>query len=722
MLETVFTAQVALPCSGGVTCLTGMAASDSFEVATNGNAPISPAAVREYRPEFIPAYLSNGVIGLRAGRVPFLEGLAIASGFAGRDPEMHVESFARAPFPLSCDIKIGDGELNRSLERVTLREQRYDFSCGELLTAFEFDGGNARAQVEVVTLCSRTQPTICMQEVRLEVDRACDVEMKAGIDPTGVPGGMVSRRTHSQAPKEVTTDGSLRWESNGGISECGAAYGTEFTGADARRSFDEDDHAALETSYAFRARAGRSYRLRQVTSLVPDTLHGECDVQAIRLVCAARSLGFQELRRANRLAWEEIWRGRINLVGAPSRWQALADAAFFYLHSSVHRSSPASTSLFGLAYWPNYHYYRGHVMWDIETFAFPPLLLTDPEAARSLLDFRFRGLNAAMKNAKMSGYRGAQFPWESSLRHGEEASPGDGTASAHEHHVSLDVAFAFIQHVHATGDLEYARERAWPVLRGVADWVASRVVKTRRGFEIHRANGIAEKKEPVNNNAFVNMAAKVVMREIVALAPQVGQHADDRWSQIADGMFIPLNTRTKVIKNHDAYRPNEEKGSTPEAPAGIFPLGYDAPPDVERATFEYYLRLADDYVGSPMLSALLGVYAARTGDRGRSLELFERGYADFIMEPFAQTTEYSPKVFPDETRAGPFAANIGGFLTSLLFGLAGLKLSSGDTSSWCTHAVTMPRGWDGIEVEQIHARGETARLVATHGANHAELR
>jgi trehalose/maltose hydrolase-like predicted phosphorylase len=255
----------------------------------------------------------------------------------------------------------------------------------------------------------------------------------------------------------------------------------------------------------------------------------------------------------------------------------------------------------------------------------------------------------------------------------------------------------------------------------VADWVTSRVVKTRRGFEIHRANGIAEKKEPVDNNAFVNMAAQVVMREIVDLAPRVGQRVDVRWSQIADGMFIPVNSRTNVIKNHDKYRPKEEKGSTPEAPAGLFPLGFDAPAEVERATYEYYLRLADDYVGSPMLSALLGVYAARIGDRGRSLEMFERGYADFVIDPYAQTTEYSPKVFPEETRAGPFTANMGGFLTSLLYGLAGLQLSSGEPESWCRRPVTMPRGWDGIEVEQIHARGERVRLVATHGADRAEL-
>src|SRR4029079_10797396 len=93
---------------------------------------ISPDPVTEYRPEYLPAYLSNGLIGLRAGRIPFAEGVAVLNGFAGRDPETHVESFARAPFPLAGGLQIGEGSVGRSPERALLREQRYDFGCGEL--------------------------------------------------------------------------------------------------------------------------------------------------------------------------------------------------------------------------------------------------------------------------------------------------------------------------------------------------------------------------------------------------------------------------------------------------------------------------------------------------------------------------------------------------------------------------------------------------------------
>ena len=181
------------------------------------------------------------------------------------------------------------------------------------------------------------------------------------------------------------------------------------------------------------------------------------------------------------------------LVGAPDRWQELVDAAFFYLHTSAHPSSPCSTSMFGLAYWPDYHYYRGHVMWDIETFAVPPLLLTQPDAARALLDYRIDRLEGARWNAASNGYRGAQYPWESGPLTGHEATPGDGAAAAHEHHVSLDVAYALIQYLHATGDVEYGRERVRPVLDQICRWIESRVTKTVSRLRDPGRKRVAEK-------------------------------------------------------------------------------------------------------------------------------------------------------------------------------------------------------------------------------------
>jgi hypothetical protein len=681
--------------------------------------PISPPPVTEARAGDLPAYLSNGVVGLRVGAVPQLRCVAILNGFAGVDADSGAEGFARAPYPVAGNIELDGVLLDRTSEVARLREQRYDFSTGELRTRFVVDGGRARAEVDVVTFCSRTMPMLTLQEVVVRVDRACDLALAGGVDPVGVPGALVARSTRTRGSSEDPVDGSLLWESHGALGTCGAAYVTEFVGADAAPTTEMNELKPLATRYAFRGRKGRRYRLRQIGALVPSTMHAQPDLQAVRLVYGGALRGFDVLRQQNRQAWGELWEGRPILLGAPERWQALADAAFFYLHTSVHPSSPASTSLFGLAYWPDYHYYRGHVMWDIDTFAVPPLVLTQPDAARAVLEYRSRGLPAARQNAAMHGYRGAQFPWESGPRSGEEAAPGEGAAAAHEHHVSLDVAFAFSQFLHATRDWEWGRAHAWPVLRDVADWAESRGTRTRRGFEIHAVNGIAERATTVDNNAFVNMAASVAFREAALLATPLGGEANPQWANLAQSVYVPV--RDGVIRNHDRYRSNEEKGETPEAPAGLFPLTYEISPEVERATFDFYLGLADRYAGSPMLSALLGVFAARIGDRARSLELFESGYADFVVDPFSITTEYAPKVFPDQVVAGPFTANIGGFLVSLLYGLTGLRIDDADPEAWCRRPITMPAGWDGVEVERVWARGQPARLLARHGADRGSL-
>jgi len=673
--------------------------------------PISPAPVTEWQPQYVPAYLSNGLIGIRVGHIPLLYGVATISGFEGLDPVTGVEALARAPYPFAGDVQIGDAALSDPY-RATLLEQRYDFSCGELHTRLTLETAEARAEIGMVTLCSRTQPTLALQETRVRVDRDCDLTLLGGLQARDVPGSW-----------GAVAGGPFEWRSPGGLSTCGLAYDTEFHGTD---RFDRAQHhlgsGPLMTSYAFRAATGREYMLRQLTSLVPQALHSQPHMQAARLIDAGRRRGFDGLREENRAAWDDLWRARLVLEGAPERWQALADAAIFYLLTSVHGASPSATSVFGLAYWPDYHYYRGHLMWDIETFAVPPLLLTLPDAALGLLRYRSSRLPAAIANAALTGHRGAQYPWESSLRTGHEAAPIEAAAPGTEHHITMDVACAFARYVYMTGDFDFARFEAWPVLWGIAEWIESRVEATPRGYEIRRVVGIGETGKAVDNDAFTNMAAVMALRATVELGQKLGLAYRQEWRAIADSLVIPVDASTGVIGNHDGYALDEPKGATPGAAAGLFPLGYPADARTERETLRFYVGLADQYAGEPMLSALLGAYACRLGDRAAALDLFEKGYGEFVVQPYAITTEYSPTKFPNQPMAGPFTANIGGFLTSCLYGLTGLRLHHGDPESWFERPVMLPEGWDAIDVERLWMRREPRGLRAEHGAQQARLR
>ena len=120
-----------------------------------------------------------------------------------------------------------------------------------------------------------------------------------------------------------------------------------------------------------------------------------------------------------------------------------------------------------------------------------------------------------------------------------------------------------------------------------------------------------------------------------------------------------------------------------------------------------------------MLSALYGVWAARTGDRdlSPSSSTRARGFAG----RFTQILEYRADRFPEQPRAGPFFANMGGSLLGCLYGLPGLRLGPGTPDSWCERAVAMPEGWEGIAVERIWVRGQPAELMAHHGDARATI-
>jgi len=682
---------------------------------------MSPPPVLGPGGDQLPAYVSNGVIGLRVPAVPLQPGLAMLNGLAGLHPVLGIEYSPEAPYPLAGDLAVGNVRLSSWPQRATAVEQRYDFACGELHSTFRAELDDTALDVEVVTLASRSHPALVLQEVSVTASRACQLTLTALVSTAGVPGRVERRTVGVGSPDGDLADGLLRFEPAGGISSSGLALWTQ--GPDGERAGERAHwwgNGDLATSYQVDARRGRTYRLHQIAAMVPTSVYSNAEHQAVRLLHAGTDLGFDELRRRNAALWAELWRGRVVLLGADEEWQARADAAFFYLQSSVHRSSPASTSIFGLAQWRNYHYYYGHVMWDIEAFAVPPLLLTQPEAAASMLQFRRRTLAAAQANAQLHGRRGAQFPWEAGPRHGEESAPLGALGPSYEDHISCVVGHAFAQYVFATGDHDFAADQGWPVLTRVAEWVHSRATWTQRGVEIARAMGVAERGKPYDNDAFTNIAAATVLRDALAVGNQLGSSVPQTWALMADRIVLP--TGDGMILDHDGFRFDEEKAATPAAPAALLLFGHPVDPAVASATRRAYLDRADDYVGSPMLSSLLGVFAAHEGDRRHSSALFEEGYGKFCSDRFSNVHEYRPDRFPDQPVAGPFYANLSGFLLACMYGLTHVRLGPGLPASWCHEGpVVMPTLWDGVEIERVWAHGQPHHLLARHGDDRARL-
>jgi protein-glucosylgalactosylhydroxylysine glucosidase len=100
--------------------------------------PVSPKPLTEFRPAAAPAYVSNGLVGLRVEQLPLSSSIAIVSGHCGVDPQTGVESFSPAPYPVAGDVTVDGVSMRHAAGAVRLIEQSYDFSCGELTTRLRF--------------------------------------------------------------------------------------------------------------------------------------------------------------------------------------------------------------------------------------------------------------------------------------------------------------------------------------------------------------------------------------------------------------------------------------------------------------------------------------------------------------------------------------------------------------------------------------------------------
>lgn len=669
-----------------------------------------------WQPRWLPPYVSNGIVGMRLDRAPFGQGTTIVNGFVGSDPADGTEGFGPAPFALAADVEIAGLRVSAAPDRLQFVSQDYSFENGELTTRWHFQHAGVRADIESVVFASRSIPSIVLQRLTLRLDAPATIAIVAGLDRTSVPGELADPEQPPKGGPIEGVDGRATWISNGALSRLGMAYATRLDGApDPRRTTSPyDQRGIFGTTYRFDARNGTAYRLTQLTALVPELAHHDPAKQAGRLVALAVEQEWDGLRAANQAIWADIWKGRIEVEGADPRWQAITDASLFYLRTSVHAASLASTSLFGLAWWPDYHYYHGHVMWDLETFVVPPLTLLDPEAARAILAYRLRHLDAARRNAALVGRRGALFPWESGPLHGEEATPGSRPTL--QDHATLDVALAVADHVAVTGDSDLARTMAWPIVRAVAEYVESRVSPMSGSYRWLSTIGPREDYTPVDDNAYVNMAAARTLVVASELAAFIGEEAHPAWSRIAQTLRLPLGSRW--IKNHSAGSLRDRKGGTPEAAAGLLLTGYKVAPALERATYGYAVeRQAPRYVGTPMFSALLAGFASRIGDSAATLDLLERGYGAFVNEPYSEVDEFP--TMTDRPRASPMFANLGGYLTTLLRGFARISPSMGQPETWCEGPIVLPAGWRAVRAERLWIRGRAVALEARAGESRA---
>ena len=228
--------------------------------------------------------------------------------------------------------------------------------------------------------------------------------------------------------------------------------------------------------------------------------------------------------------------------------------------------------------------YKGHSFWDTEVFILPVFMYADPKTARSLLEYRYNTLRGAREKAKVNGYKGAMYPWESAWKDDGEVTPVWGgvdiiTGKATkilsgfiEQHITADIAFAAWQYYMITNDHDFMDRYGYEIIFDTATFWTSRFEwdKSKKLYVIKGVMGPDEYKENVDNNAFTNyMAFWNIEKAILYYSflhnerPDIIEQLDSKidlkenytgWNEVIDKIYLPqARAQDSVIPQDEFY-------------------------------------------------------------------------------------------------------------------------------------------------------------------------
>ncbi len=282
--------------------------------------------------------------------------------------------------------------------------------------------------------------------------------------------------------------------------------------------------------------------------------------QVIAALAAARLSGWDGLVKEQRTYLDDFWANAdVELDGDPAIQQAVRFALFHVLQAGARgerRPIPAK-GLTGSGY-------DGHAFWDTEIFVLPVLTLTRPRAAADALRWRHSTLKLAKERASQLGLRGAAFPWRTI--HGEECS-GYWPAGTAAFHINADIAYAVVQYVGATGDMEFSEQVGLEILVETARlWRSLGFRDAGDKFRIDGVTGPDEYSAIADNNVYTNLMAQYNMRAAaeaakrhptVARALNVDEDEIASWLDAAERMFIPYDERLGVTSQDENFTEHE---------------------------------------------------------------------------------------------------------------------------------------------------------------------
>ena len=344
-----------------------------------------------------------------------------------------------------------------------------------------------------------------------------------------------------------------------------------------------ENKKAIYQDYKICVHRNNEYVIEKICAIYTsrDSERGSISQKAIKTVRASPRFGI--LFEPHKKVWSRLWKKfDINIKGDIHFRKVLRLHAFHLLQSASYHNlnidaGVPARGLHGEAY-------RGHIFWD-QLFAMPFYNMRAPEIAKTILLYRYRRLICARKNARGAGYKGAMFPWQSSMRGDEQTqsvhlNPMSGKwgpdYSHHQRHVSFAVAYNVWQYWVDTHDVDFMLRYGLEIMLSVCLFGSSlaRFAKKDGRFHVEGVMGPDEFHEHLPgapnpgfcDNAYTNFLIVAIMDKTLQLLdtlPQeqccnllkklkVSQQELDRWDSIIRKMNLIINKKG-IISQFKGY-------------------------------------------------------------------------------------------------------------------------------------------------------------------------
>lgn len=621
---------------------------------------------------------ANGMIGLVSSPNPMQVSDVVLNGVYDYYQRGRVSNILKTFNHVNMSLQVGDVYVNA--DNIQNYAQRLDMRDARLVTTFDV-GSKASVQHEMMAL--RHLPYTALSTVTITAHEAVTIIPASIIEAPNHLNEVRNLYAEIDRPHVTIPLMTSVAESPSGKYTVAASNSFIFSeehGHEPDLIHEDWDYNRHLTKFYKTLQKGETYTFSVVASSVSSRHFEDAHNEAERLTIFAKLEGTDRLLKRHRAAWSELWKSDILIAGDDAA-QRDVRFALYHLYAFARAGTAYSLSPMGLSGLG----YNGHVFWDTEIWMYPPLLVLQPDIAKSILEYRFERMEAARKNAFSHGYKGVMFPWESA-DDGSEDTPVWALTGPFQHHITADIGWAFWKYYQVTQDKEWLRTRGYPMLKEVAEFWASRVERNGPGrYDINNVIGANEWEENIDNNAFTNGMAKTVLQYATQAALELGLTPDPDWMHVADNIPI-LTFEDGTTRENATY--NGQIIKQADANLLAYPLNIVNEEARIRQDLAYYEpRLSKG--GPAMGGAILATLYARLGEPQTAYEQFLKSYQPNRVPPFGVIAETAGGTNPY------FATGAGGMLQAVLNGFGGLEITDEGVKQLPTQ---LPKAWKSLKI------------------------